>query len=81
MGERVLLGELLVKADPVIVGLWRFRRFGEKHPQWCCTWRYRGNYYDTYPRKTPEAALQAMLKNLQQVKTRRQSTKTKLVGE
>jgi hypothetical protein len=81
MGKRVLLGELLAKADPVIVGLWRFRRFGEKHPQWCCTWRYRGNYYDTYPRKTPEAALQAMLKNWQQVKTRRQSTKKKLVGE
>lgn len=81
MRKKIELGELLTKATPVIIGLWRFRRLGEKTPQWCCTWRYRGNYYDTYPRKTPEAALQAMLKNWQQVKTRKRSAKNRSADE
>jgi hypothetical protein len=64
------LSTLLDRASPVLVGLWRFRRVKEKTPQWCCTWRYKGNYYDTFPRKTPEAALKAMLKNWTACKAR-----------
>ena len=69
--NREELTELLRLASPVIVGLWRFRRVRERTPQWCVTWRYRGNYYDTYPKASPEKALRAMLRNWRQVRARK----------
>lgn len=65
-----MLAELLDKAEPVIVGLWRFRRANEKTPQWCTTWRHKGNYYDTYPKPSPVLALKAMLRNWKEVRER-----------
>ena len=57
------LSTRLLRVQPVLIGLWRFHHAGWKHPQWCCTWRHRGSYYDTFPRKTPDAALDAVWRN------------------
>jgi hypothetical protein len=53
------------RVKPVIIGLWRFTYKNHKEPKWCCTWRHRGIYYDTYPRKTPGDALDSVWKNWQ----------------
>ena len=52
----------LERVMPVLIGLWRFRYKGN-HPNWCCTWCYRGLYYDTYPKATPGEALDAVYRN------------------
>ena len=60
----------LERVMPVLIGLWRFRYKGSK-PNWCCTWCYRGLYYDTYPKSTPEEALDAVYRNWQKRKRRK----------
>lgn len=54
------LDENLKRVGPIIIGLWRFRNSEWKTPQWCSTWRYRGNYYDTFPKPTAKEALDDM---------------------
>lgn len=50
-----------------LVGLWKFRQRG-KRPTWCTTYVFKGNYYDTLGKNTPEAALDAMYKDLEKLK-------------
>lgn len=47
-------------ASPWLVGLWKFREAGAAR-HWCCTFVYRGRYYDTQPQESPRQALIAML--------------------
>lgn len=59
------LSEKLERVQPVLIGLWRFHHSGWAEPQWCCTWRFKGNYHDTFHKKTAEQALDAVWKNWQ----------------
>ena len=69
----MLLEKILERVSPVLIGLWRFRYHKHSQGMWCCTWRYRGLYYDTYPRKKPEDALNAVWRNWQEVKRRKKT--------
>lgn len=53
----------LLRVSPVLIGLWRFHHASWARNKWCCTWRWRGNYYDTFPRQTADAALDAVWRN------------------
>ncbi len=61
--------------EPVLIGLWRFRTIYHNQPQWCCTWRFRGNYYDTFAKPTAAQALDAVYRNWCKVKKRRDKRK------
>ena len=67
----MILSERLERVQPVLIGLWRFHHSGWVKPQWCCTWRYNGNYHDTLPKKTADLALDAVWKNWKQIKNRK----------
>ncbi len=58
------------RVESIIVGLWRFRNSTKIKQEWSVTWTYRGNYYDTYPKDTPEKALDALYRNWCKVKKR-----------
>lgn len=62
--------------NPELVGLWKFREFGKK-PVWCTTYTFKGYYYDTPGKATPEAALKLMLKNLRKLKDKDKLIKKK----
>lgn len=61
----------LHRVSPVLIGLWRFHHASWKDNKWCCTWRYRGSYYDTFPKDTADKALDAVYKNWQKAKGRK----------
>ena len=50
------------RVSDILIGVWRFRRRG-KPEGWCTTYCVNGNYYDTYPSKTIEKALDKVYKN------------------
>lgn len=60
------LDERLKRVEPWLVGLWRFRELGRK-PLWCTTYVVNGNYYDVRGRQTPEHALDATYRDVQQL--------------
>ncbi len=60
------LTQRLERVQPVLIGLWRFHHSSWVEPKWCCTWRLKGNYHDTLPRNTADAALDAVWKNWRQ---------------
>jgi len=53
----------LDKLGDHFIGLWRFRIKGQRR-LWCATLHIDGYYYDTWGKRTPEAALQAAYKTL-----------------
>lgn len=55
------------QALPVLIGLWRFHNSKWTKSQWCCTWKYKDSYYDTFPKETPEKALDALLRNWRRI--------------
>jgi len=61
----------LLRVQPVLIGLWRFHHSTWAKPQWCCTWRHRGQYHDTFHKRTPDQALDAVWKNWRELKKRR----------
>jgi hypothetical protein len=42
-----------------LVGIWKFKTVDCPEGEWCCTFTYKGFYYDTYPEDTMEEALDA----------------------
>ena len=71
------LEKKLKKVEKNIIGLWKFRQRGKK-TTWCTTFVFDGYYYDTYGKKTPEAALDAVQKELTKLnKKHRKPTKNK----
>jgi len=61
----------LLRVAPVLIGLWKFHHASWAKNRWCCTWRHRGQYYDTFARLTPDAALDAVWRNWNNAKRRR----------
>ena len=59
--------EKFEKLEGWLVGLWKFRVYGES-PTWCTTYVIDGCYYDTFGKKTREEALDAMYRVLRQKK-------------
>jgi hypothetical protein len=56
--------------EPYIIGLWRFHVAGEER-LWCLTYRFKGCYYDTWGKKSPELAFAAMRKSLVTLKRKK----------
>lgn len=48
--------------EPFVIGLWRFRRAGEAR-LWCCTYSYRGRYYDAGGCATIEEVIKRLRRN------------------
>ena len=71
--EKLELKDLMDKVQNELVGLWKFRVPGKKQT-WCTTFYVNGNYYDTYGKLTPEAALEACHKEIIKL---RKKTKSK----
>lgn len=65
--KKTQLKKNLNKVEHELIGLWKFRVAG-KVPLWCTTFAFNGCYYDTYGKKTPEAALEAMHKTLEKLR-------------
>jgi hypothetical protein len=57
------LTQLMRLVQEELVGLWKFRVPGKKQT-WCTTFYVNGNYYDTYGKLTPEAALESCHKEI-----------------
>ena len=68
MAEKLTLEDRLNRVATHLVGLWRFRKAGEP-VRWCCTYIYDGCYYDTWPKKTPNEALDTVHRTLQQMRS------------
>lgn len=51
---------LLEKAEPWIIGLWRFREAG-KPKLWCATYCVNGCYYDVTGKRTLEKVLREVI--------------------
>jgi len=58
----ISLKDRFKRVEDVLIGVWRFRNHN-KVKSWCATYQVRGNYYDTYPCKTLESALDKTFKN------------------
>jgi hypothetical protein len=65
------LEEKLARVQPVLIGLWRFHHSSWEEPKWCCTWRHKGNYHDTFAKPTAAQALDSVWKNWNQIKKKK----------
>lgn len=68
--KKLTLQEKFVRMEDCFIGVWRFHHVNKVKPQFCCTFRFNGNYYDTYGKPTVEAALDAAWKNFKEIKRR-----------
>jgi len=65
--KKLTLEDRFARVEKFLIGLWRFRPV-EESAQWCCTFLYRGKYYDTHGKATAEQALDEVHKKLQQLR-------------
>lgn len=62
------------RVKKILVGLWRFRD-PDKGLLWAGTWTHRAVFYDTWPQKTPEDALEIVYNDWHALKTGKRRTK------
>ena len=68
------------RVEPILIGLWRFRTPSKKI-EWAATWAYRAVFYDTYPQKTKDEALDIVWREWQKIKgKKRKPIKAKVRG-
>jgi hypothetical protein len=68
------LEDRFARVEKHLIGLWRFRPLDEA-PEWCCTFLYRGRYYDTHGESTIAEALDDVYNQLQQLRKRKKKPK------
>lgn len=61
------MAERFERVSKYLVGLWRFRERREQS-KWAATYFVNGKYYDIYPAKTVEKALDLVYSNIKRMR-------------